>query len=80
MAQTIINIGNSQGVIIPKELLNDNGIKTGDKVTVIGGGNKGIHIYPAKDTEIKSVDARYMKMVDEFIEDHKDVLEALANR
>ena len=28
----------------------------------------------------KGVDARFMKMADEFIEDHKDVLHDLANR
>ncbi len=79
MTQTIINIGNSQGIILPKEILKSSQLKVGDKVIVEEKENK-VTISPVRKLSAKGVDARFMKMVDEFIEDHKDVLEALANR
>lgn len=71
MVQQLISIGNSIGVIIPKNVLKEKNIKLGDKVE--------LDIKPIK-TTTKGVDARFMKMVDEFIEDHKDVLQQLADR
>lgn len=71
MVQQLISVGNSVGVIIPKNILKEKNIKVGDKVE--------LDIKPVKLTA-KGVDARFMKMADEFIEEHKDVLQALANR
>ncbi len=71
MVQQLISIGNSVGVIIPKNVLKEKNIKLGDKVE--------LDIKPLK-PEAKGVDAKFMKMADEFIEEHKDVLETLANR
>jgi len=78
MTQTIINIGNSAGVILPVELLKSTGIKLGDKVN-LEEKNKKISITPVKDLS-GGVDAPFMKMVDEFMEEHKDVLQALSTR
>ena len=71
MVQQLISIGNSIGVIIPKNVLKEKNIKVGDKVE--------LDIKPVK-LEARGVDAKFMKMADEFIEEHKDVLQALANR
>ena len=71
MIQQTIQIGNSVGVIIPKNILEEKRIKVGDKIQV--------EIKPVKKSA-GAVDARFMKMADEFIEEHKDVLQALANR
>ena len=71
MMQQLISVGNSVGVIIPKNVLKEKNIKVGDKVE--------LEIKPIKPV-INGVDARFMKMADEFIEEHKDVLQALANR
>lgn len=71
MVQQLISIGNSIGVIIPKNVLKEKNMKAGDKVE--------LDIKPIR-TKAAGVDARFMKMVDEFIEDHKDVLQKLANR
>ncbi|KKQ75413.1 MAG: hypothetical protein US96_C0011G0011 [Candidatus Woesebacteria bacterium GW2011_GWB1_38_5b] len=71
MIQQTIQIGNSVGVIIPKNVLEENKIKVGDKVQV--------DVKPVKKS-VGGVDAKFMKMADEFIEEHKDVLQALANR
>ncbi len=71
MVQQLISIGNSIGVIIPKNVLKEKNIKLGDSIE--------LDIKPVK-PEAKGVDVKFMKMADEFIEEHKDVLQALANR
>ena len=71
MVQQLISVGNSVGVIIPKNVLKEKNIKVGDKVE--------LDIKPIK-LSIGGVDARFMKMADEFVEEHKDILQALANR
>jgi len=71
MIQQTIQIGNSVGVVIPKNILREKNIKVGDKVQ--------IEIKSIKKS-VGGVDAKFMKMVDEFIEEHKDVLEKLAQR
>ncbi len=78
MTQTVIAIGNSSGIIIPKQILKSVGIKPGDKVK-IEERNKKISVSPIKDIS-GGVDAPFMKMVDEFMEEHKDVLQALSKR
>lgn len=78
MEQTIINIGNSNGVIIPQKILKSAGIKSGDKV-IVEEKDKSISIKPVTDIA-DGVDPKFMKMVDEFIEEHKDVLTLLSNR
>lgn len=71
MVQQAIQIGNSIGVIIPKNVLEEKGIKVGDKLQIdVKTINKSVG----------GVDTKFMKMVDEFIEEHKDVLEQLAHR
>lgn len=76
MQQSVIQIGNSIGVVIPKAL--NNGLKAGDKVLVEGIKDK-ITVTPVKKA-IGGVDAKFMKMADEFITEHEDVLRELAAR
>lgn len=71
MIQQAIQIGNSVGIIIPKNVLEEKEIKVGDKIQV--------EVKLVKKSS-DGVDARFMKMADDFIEEHKDVLQALANR
>ncbi len=78
MEQAVIKIGNSAGVIIPQKILNSAGIKLGDKV-IVEEKSKKISIAQVKKAT-GGIDAKFMKMVDEFIEEHKDVLKTLANR
>lgn len=77
MEQTVIKVGNSIGVVIPKNLRN--GLKAGDKVVV--GGDKGkITISPKRKKGKGGVDAKFMKVIDEFMLEHDDVLAKLAKR
>lgn len=80
MKQKIIKIGNSTGIIIPQKAREATGIKLGDSVMVGTYGNS-LKITPLKKkTEEGEVDAKFMKMVDEFLTEHEDVLKELANR
>lgn len=77
MAQTVIQIGNSIGVVIPQHLQTD--LKAGDKV-VVDKKDHGIIITPIKKVDTGGVDAKFMRIVDEFISEHEDVLRTLANK
>lgn len=79
MVQTFINIGNSVGVVIPANLREQHGIKSGGKV-VVKQTKEGILIVPEKKHLAADVDVKFAKMVDEFITDHEDVLKELAHR
>lgn len=78
MEQKVIKVGNSLGIIIPQKVLNTVGIKQGDTV-IVKDDNKNISISPVK-TLAGGVDVHFMKVVDEFIEEHKDVLQELSQR
>ena len=77
MTQSIVRIGNSVGVVIPKNLRAN--LKPGSKVTVKRKGGQ-IVVSPVRNKTVKGVDPKFMEMVDEFMKDHRDVLEELATR
>jgi len=77
MQQTVIQVGNSIGVVIPQHLQTN--LKAGDKV-IVDKKQNGIIITPVKKQQAGGVDAKFMKMVDEFIAEHEDVLKTLANK
>lgn len=78
MEQTVINIGNSAGVIIPKKVMQTADVKLGDTVLVEVKSGK-ITLEPVKKIA-GGVDAKFAQTVDTFIERHKDVLQALSKR
>ncbi|MDP2585698.1 MAG: hypothetical protein Q8P29_02340 [Candidatus Levybacteria bacterium] len=82
MIQKIIQIGNSMGTIIPQLLTQDLGLKLGDTLKVEKKGNKLI-LFPIKKTRknlASGVNAKFAKIVDEFVEKHEDVLAELARK
>lgn len=79
MEQKVVQIGNSAGVIIPKSLRQQAGLKVGVKVS-IKKSKSGVMVFPKKSMKLKGVDVKFMKMVDGFMERHKDVLRELAKR
>lgn len=79
MQQKIIQIGNSSGITLPQAIKQQVGLKPGDKVEVKAKGSD-IVISPVRKIKTGGVDAKFMKMVDEFINEHEDVLHELANR
>lgn len=79
MLQKVIQIGNSLGLILPQKVREELGIKIGDDVTLEKKGQD--YVISVSDKKIAGgVDAKFMQMADEFIEDHKDVLQELAKR
>jgi len=81
MNQTVIKIGNSVGIILPAGLREENGIQIGDKVSLNQGNQKGkILISTIQKKRKTPVSAKFAQMVDEFMTDHEDVLQKLAQR
>ena len=76
----MVQIGNSAGVVIPKQVRDGAGLVVGSSVQVTRQ-NGDILLKPVKSKKaVGGVDAKFMRMVDEFIVDHKDVLAKLAKR
>ena len=79
MQQKVIQIGNSAGIVIPQSIRKEVGLKPGSKVTIEKKGDD-IVISPQAKKLAGGVDAKFMKSVDEFMEEHEDVLKELAKR
>ena len=81
MEQKIIKIGNSAGIILPYKLQKQVGVQLGDSVKLEMQDPSSVVISPIKKKhDTREVDPKFMKMVDEFINEHQDVLKELANR
>ena len=76
--QKLYKNGNSIAVTMPKELLRKYNLRDGTEVVV--EDKEGISINSSKNKAVSSVDSKFARMVDEFINDHEDVLEKLAKR
>lgn len=72
MNLTIRKIGNSEGVIIPKEVLDRLGLKAGDRLT-LSTGDDGIHMQP-----IAEDFSRQLEHAHSFMERYKVALKKLA--
>lgn len=79
MIQKVIKVGNSIGFILPQAVRQDLDIKAGDTVLVEKRGREYV-ITSSKKKVAGGVDVKFMKMVDEFMEKHHDVLTELARR
>lgn len=76
--QKLYKNGNSIVVSIPKEYLKEYNMRDGTEVVV--ENREGIVINSKKNKTVTSVDSKFARMVDEFINDHEDVLAELAKR
>ncbi|HVT00849.1 MAG TPA: AbrB/MazE/SpoVT family DNA-binding domain-containing protein [Patescibacteria group bacterium] len=81
MTQTIINIGNSQGVIFPKEILNKLKISKGDEVDIDFEDDGRIIISKkgSKKTKAKVSD-ELLVWLDGFNKRYKSALQELASK
>lgn len=75
--QKLYKNGNSVAVTIPKEYLKSLGLRDGSQVVVRQRG-KELVVAPKKVAKPNGVNSKFMKMVDEFMNEHEDVLEQLA--
>lgn len=81
MTQTIINIGNSQGIILPKDILNKLNIKKGDvlDIDLEDDGRVVISKKGLKKTKAK-VSPELLVWLDGFNKRYKDALQELASK
>ncbi len=79
MLQKVIQIGNSSGITLPQSIRQEVGLMPGDNIEIRRKGSQ-IIISPVKKVKTGGVDAKFMKMVDEFINEHEDVLHELSKR
>lgn len=70
---TVIKIGNSEGVILPKELLAKLRVGKGDKLYATELPDGGIQLHPY-DADF----ARTMEVAERVMREHRDVLKKLA--
>jgi putative addiction module antidote len=73
MKLEIKKIGNSTGLILPKELLARLGLSQGDEVLVTEGPNRSLSITPFVDD-----DEETMRLAREVMKEYKSTLKALA--
>ncbi len=79
LTQKLYKNGNSLVVTIPKEVLKELNIRDGSLVE-IHKHSEGVLISPAKKSGSKGVDVKFMQMVEEFLDEHEDVLKELSKR
>lgn len=81
MQQKIINIGNSAGILIPKYILNQNGLKAGDKIVLEPDLNGGAFVVSkiGKKT-ISSLTPKFLKTVEKVNKEYGKALAQLATR
>ncbi len=79
LTQKLYRNGNSVAVTIPSEYLKDLSLKVGSAVLLKKEGHQ--LIITSGDKKLAGdVDHKFAKMVDEFIDDHRDVLTELAKK
>ncbi len=81
MEQTIIQIGNSYGIIIPKQILNSSGLKPGNKVIVQNDLNgKSIILSQNKNGLTSSITPDFLKILENINKKYGLAFKKLANR
>lgn len=79
LIQTLYRNGNSIAVTIPRQYLEELNLKEGSEVVVEKQG-KELRISSKTKALTTGVDVKFMKMLDEFVVDHEDVLQKLAKK
>lgn len=71
--------GNSLAVTVPKAYAHQLSIRAGSQIEW-RKVNQSLVLTPPKKTSTGGVDQTFAKMVDEFIQDHEDVLQELSQK
>lgn len=75
--QTLRKIGNSVGIIIPNEVLNNQNLEIGKKVYIKEEGNR---IVISKEPTYSTVTPEVMKIAEDIIEEYKADFKELADK
>mgnify|MGYP001595545894 CR=1 FL=1 len=73
----IQRVGNSSGILLPKEWLDQMGLKPGAVVHLQISGSKITILPSTRHREVK-VDSKFARQVDDFLERNKALLERLS--
>ena len=81
MEQTVIQIGNSQGILLPKQMREKIGVKKGQKINIeydemVGG----VVVRSAKSKKTKKVDVEFKAWLEMFLKENSGILDELAIR
>ena len=79
LTQKLYKNGNSVAVTIPKEYLRELDLRDGSQVVVKTRG-KELVVTPKEKKLASGVDQKFAKMVEEFMDEHEDVLQELSHR
>lgn len=71
--------GNSLAVTVPKAYAHQLSIRDGSKIEW-KEITEGLLLIPSRKIKASGVDQKFAKMVDDFINDHEDVLQELSHR
>lgn len=78
MIRRLFRTGNSIVISLPKEMLDDLGIKEGESVTLELDREQNRVIFTPVEKPIASVNEEFSRQVDEFILQYRPVLDELA--
>lgn len=79
LTQKLYKSGNSIAVTVPKEYLEELNLKAGTQVEVKRRGQELV-LTPKSKPMAVGVDQKFAKMVDDFINEHEDVLRELSQK
>ncbi|GJM43071.1 MAG: hypothetical protein DHS20C20_33530 [Ardenticatenaceae bacterium] len=78
MVRKIFKTGNSLVISLPKDSMAQLGLQEGSEVSVTVDAEEGRLIIEPSQTAIVDIDPAFAKQLDEFIEQYRPALEALA--
>ena len=82
MKQKIIKVGNSAAVLIPKSVLDEEGVKIGATVNSTHKADMGSYVidFPKKATGRSPASHEFNRWLDQFIEEDRGLLQELTSR
>ena len=81
MEQTLIQIGNSQGIVIPKEMRKKLGIKKGQTISIeFDETANAMLIRPKGAIKNRKVEAEFKVWLEGFLQENAEILDELAVR
>lgn len=81
MIQKIINVGNSTAIIIPREFLNESGLKIGDEMIIEMNTKRQLLLIKPKSYLPKvSLTPEFFEWLDNFTKEYQPILKKLASR
>ncbi len=80
MQQTVIQVGNSLAVTLPRHFVKSRKVKPGQKVFVEADSEIDLVQVRTKSAPVSSLTPEFKKWLDEFTKEHEDVIKELAKR